>query len=170
MVLSNGTRCRQRALNGLIEPLCHVHARVKKGTTKCSPRHGFYSQDSNLEHFEYLRRVRPEDWVQGGGLAPAKEGALQIREREMDLHPPDSKEADTDVAIAALLHKMEILDALIFRAEEHGLDITVLLSLYLQATSKLGRLVLERHEVAANEHGDLLALLERANEQLDGTA
>ncbi len=111
---SDGKPCTQRSINGLDEPLCATHAHPKKGGRR--PKHGFYSE-TNLDQLEYLRRVRPEDWVQGGGLAPAEERTLQIREREMDLHPPDPALADIDVAIAALLHKMEILDALIFRAK-----------------------------------------------------
>jgi|GEM_PF-2500725 len=164
-VRSDGRPCTQRSINGLDEPLCATHAHPKKGGRR--PKHGFYSE-SNLDQLEYLRRVRVEDWVQGGGLAPAEERSLQIREREMDLHPPDPALADIDVAIAALLHKMEILDALIFRAKEHELDITVLLALYLRATTRLGHLIVEREAMASSEHGDLLALLQRANEQLDG--
>jgi hypothetical protein len=100
-------------------------------------------------------------------MRPTEENPLGIREREMDLHPVDPAQADVDVAIAGLLHKMEILDALIFRAKEHGLDITTLISLYLKATGRLGRLLMERHEMEIDRDDDLLLLLEMANAQLD---
>jgi hypothetical protein len=161
---ATGQPCTQPAINGLDVPLCASHSRPHKAGRR--PKHGYYAS-TNLDQLEYLHRVRPEDWVQNGGLAPARGSALQIRERDRDLHPPDPGQADIDLAIAALLHKMEILDALIFRAKEHELDITLLLSLYLAATSRLGRMVIERDDRAAGEHSDLLALLERANEELE---
>lgn len=165
-VRADGKRCRQKAINGLEEPLCPVHVSEQKGNTSGSPRHGFYSQ-GEASGFEYLRRVRPDDFVRSGGLVSAKEKPLEIREREMDLHPLEPERTDIDVAIAALVHKMEILDALIFRAKEHCLDITTLLSLYLAATTRLGNLIIGRHEMSSNESDDLLRLLQRANEMLD---
>ena len=77
-------------------------------------------------------------------------------------------ESDANVAIAGLLHKMGILDALIFRAEEHGLDVTTLLDVYLQSALRLGRLIVEHDKASRYEDGDLLRLLEQANEQLGG--
>ena len=166
---ADGERCRRKAINGLEEPLCPVHASEQKDNTSGNPRHGFYSQ-GEVPAFEYLRRVRPDDFVRGGGLVSTKEKSLDIREREMDLHPLEPERTDIDVAIAALVHKMEILDALIFQAKEHGLDITTLLSLYLIATTRLGNLIVERHEMSSNEGDDLMRLLEWANEMLDSGA
>jgi len=165
-VLANGRRCRQKALNGLDKPLCSRHTPGRKPHAHGYVRHGFYDkgQDPRLE---YLRRVRPEDYIQAGGLALTKGTPISIRERELDLHPPQPEQMDVNVAIAALVHKMEILDALIFRAREHGLDIANLLSLYLVSTARLGTLIRERHAMSSNENDDLMALLQRANEQLD---
>ena len=165
-VRADGKRCRQKAINGLEVPLCPVHAFEHKGNTGGSPRHGFYSK-GEPSGFEYLRRVRPDDFVRGGGLASIEGAPLEIREREMDVYPLEPERTDIDVAIAALVHKMEILDALIFRAEEHGLDIVTLLGLYLAATTRLGHLIRERHEMSNREGDDLLGLLERANELLE---
>ena len=161
---ADGRPCTQRALNGSEPPLCTAHAQPQRKGRR--PKHGYYAEGS-LEQLEYLLRVRPEDWVQGGGVGAARGQSLPIRERERDLHPTDDEEADLSLAIAALLHKMEILDALIFRAKEHDLDLTVLLSLYLAATDKLARRVIEREDRAAGQHGDLMALLEQANEELE---
>jgi len=163
----DGSPCRHKAINGLREQVCSVHAGLTSHRSQARYRHGFYAQD-DLEHFEYLRRVRPKAFVRQGGLATGKVRPLDIRDRDMDLHPVDPPMADADVAIAGLLHKMEILDALIFRAREHGLDITTLLGLYLRACGRLGRLIVERHEMSCQENDDLLGLLERANAQLDG--
>jgi hypothetical protein len=130
-------------------------------------RHGYYAR-GNLDHFEYLRRESPETVVRQGGLGIGRRNPPGIRHRDRDLHPVDPAMADVDLAIAGLLHKMEILDALIFRAGEHGLDITTLLALYLRGCSRLGRLIVERDELSGNENHDLLALLERANAELEG--
>ena len=166
---SDGTPCRHKAINGSPEQLCSVHAGLTRQRRQARYRHGFYAQESG-DHFEYLRRVSPEAFVRQGGLTPEEARPLGIRDRDRDLHPVDPALADIDVAIAGLLHKMEILDALIFRAREHGLDITTLLALYLGACGKLGRLIIERDELAGQENHDLLALLERANAELEGWA
>lgn len=134
---------------------------AKKSRHRTVPRSGRASP-------EYLRRVQPEEYVERGGLALLEERPLGIRDRERDLHPPDPEEADVDLAIAALLHKMEILDALIFHAREHGLEITTLIGLYLRACSQLGGLIGDRHALESQENGDLMRLLERANAQLEG--
>ena len=165
-VRADGERCRQKAVNGLEELLCPVHVSEHKGNTSGNPRHGFYSQ-GEVSGFECLRRVGPDDFVRGGGLVSAREKPLEIREREMDLHSLEPERTDIGVAIAALVHKMEILDALIFRAKEHSLDITTLLSLCLAATTRLGNLIWERHAMSSNEGDDLMRLLQRANEMLD---
>jgi hypothetical protein len=162
---ADGQRCRRKALNGLDAPLCGGHAPGHRRGSQGRLQHGYYAKDKSP--LEYLRRVRPEDYVRGGGLALTEENPIGIREREMDLHPPQPEQADLDLAIAELLHKMEILDALIFRAKEHDLDIVRLLELYLPATTRLGKLIGERHALASNETDDLMALLQRANELLD---
>jgi hypothetical protein len=166
---SDGSPCRHKAINGLPEQLCSVHAGLTGKRRQARYRHGFYAQE-DAEQLEYLRRVRPEAFVRQGGLALEEGQPLGIRDRDRDLHPVDPAMADLDVAIAGLLHKMEILDALIFRAKEHGLEIMTLLALYLGASSKLGRLIVERDQLSNEENHDLLALLERANAELDGLA
>ena len=165
-VRADGRRCRRRALNGLEEPLCADHGPGRRPHAPGYIRHGFYDkgQDPRLE---YLRRVRPEDYIRAGGLALTKGTPIGIRERKPDLHPPQPDQVDGNVAIAALVYKMEILDALIFRAREHGLDIVNLLSLYLVATTRLATLIRKRHAMSSSENDDLMALLQRANEQLD---
>jgi hypothetical protein len=165
-VLADGSRCGHRAMNGQEEALCSVHAKVNNPGTRGRPRHGFYSRGAP-DGFEYLRRVRPEDFVRQGGMAPEEKPFLGVREREMELHPPDAAEVDANVAIAGLVHKMEIVDALIFRAKEHDLDIVNLLAIYLSASSRLGRLVRERYEMSSRENDDLLLLLERVHAELE---
>ncbi len=162
----DGSPCRHKAVNGQPEQLCSIHARLMDRGAKGRLRHGYYARGS-LEHFDYLRRVRPAAFVRRGGLAAGQRPPLNIRERDIDLHPLDPSLADINVTIAGLLQKMEILDALIFRAKEDGLDILTLLGLYLHASSRLGRLIVQRHEMSSQENDDLLALLERANAQLD---
>jgi len=164
----DGRPCRQMAVNGRKEQLCtyHAGARLPRASSRRNLQHGYYAQDDGGK-LEYLRRMRPTQIVRGGGLAAGPGSPAGIREREMDLHPLDPDESDGNVAIAGLLHKMEMLDALIFRAEEHGLDITTLLDLYLQAASRLGRLIVERERASRYEVGDLLRLLEKANAQLE---
>jgi hypothetical protein len=166
-IRADGQRCRQKAVNGLEEPLCPVHASKPKGNPTGNPQHGFYSR-GDVPGLEYLRRVAPDDFVRSGGLAVAKGEPLGIREREMELHPLEPERTDIDVAIAALVHKMEILDALIFRSKEHGLDLVTLLSLYLTATTRLGNLIRQRQAMSSNESEDLMRLLEEANEMLEG--
>jgi hypothetical protein len=165
-IRADGRRCRGKAMNDLAAPLCSFHAPDQGCVTRGVLKHGFYAQQ-NLAHLEYLRRIRPESYVEGGGLALGEGRPVGIRQRRADLHPPQPEPATTGAAIAALLHKMEILDALIFRAEEHGLEVTKLLALYLQAISRLAGLVRDRDEMAGQEDGDLLCLLERANALLE---
>ena len=163
----DGQRCRQLAVAGSPDQLCayHAGARLPREESKRNLQHGFHARDDG-GRLEYLRRVSPADFVRGRGLA-LQEGPLGVREREIDLHPVDPEQSDINVAIAGLLHKMEILDALIFRAREHDLEITALLALYLQATTRLGHLLRERYEMSNAAGDDLLLLLERANALLD---
>jgi hypothetical protein len=154
-------------VNGSKEQLCAYHAneRLPRSRSRRNLRHGFYTKDDRDE-LEYLRRVAPADFVRGRGLA-AQKNPLGVREREIDLHPVDPDQSDVNVAIAGVLHKMEILDALIFRAKEHGLDITTLLGLYLRGSSRLGQLLRDRYEMSREDSDDLLRLLERANAELE---
>jgi hypothetical protein len=164
----DGSPCRHKAINGLPEQVCSVHAKLMDRGAKGRLSHGFYARGS-LEHFDYLRRVRPENFVQDGGLALGRPCPQPIPEPEIDLHPLDPDLADINLTIAGLVRKMAILDALIFRAEEHGLDITLLLSLYLGACGRLGRLVVQRHEMSRSVR-DPMARLEGANARLDALA
>jgi hypothetical protein len=161
----DGLRCQRKALNGLDAPLCGARASGQRRGTQLRLQHGFYAKD--CIRLEYLRRVRPEDYIWGGGLALTEENPIGIREREMDLHPPGPEEVDINVAIADLMRKIEILDALIFRAREHDLDIVRLLDLYLPSTACLGRMIRERQALARDELDDLMALPERANALLE---
>jgi hypothetical protein len=163
----DGSPCRHKAINGLPEQLCSIHAQLMDRGAKGRLRHGYYAR-GNLDHFEYLRRVSPADFVQQGGLAAGLRRPLRIRRRDRDLQPLDPALADIDLSIAELLHKMEILDALIFRARQDGLDILKLLDLYLQAASRLARLIIRRDRISGQENDDLLALLEGANAELEG--
>jgi hypothetical protein len=167
----DGERCRQLAVSGSPQQLCAYHAtgRLPHHESRGNLQHGFYARDDQGK-LEYLRRVSPAEFIRGRGLALQQDGPLEVREREMDLHPLDPGQTDTNVAIAGLLHKMEILDALIFRAKEHGLEITTLLALYLQASTRLGHLLRQRQEESLADGGDLLRLLERANAELDREA
>ena len=166
----DGSRCRGLAVSGNPSQLCayHAGARPPSHRSKRNLQHGYHARDDQ-GHFEYLRRVSPADFVRGRGLA-LQQSPLEVREREIDLHPVDPEESDVNVAIAGLLHKMEILDALIFRAKEHDLEITTLLALYLQASTRLGHLIRDRYEMSSAQDDDLLRLLERANAELDKEA
>jgi hypothetical protein len=141
---ADGQRCRSRACNGRDVPLCSDHTPGRRANPGGPIRHGFLAQGRD-PRLEYLRRVRPEDYIRSGGLALAQQSPIGIRQREMDLHPLQPDQVDINVAIADLVHKMEILDALIFRAREYDLDIGYPLSLYLPATTRLGQLIAERH-------------------------
>jgi hypothetical protein len=163
----DGSRCRQLAISGSPDQLCayHAGASLPSDRSRRNLQHGFHARDDG-GRLEYLRRVSPAEFVRGRGLA-LQERPLGVREREIDLHPIDPEQSDANTAIAGLLHKMEILDALIFRAREHGLDITTLLALYLQASTRLGHLLRERYEMSSAAGDDLLRLLERANAELE---
>ncbi len=151
-MLADGTRCTKRAVNGSEAQLCRSHSGGKREGRKGAPRHGFYAGEGN-EGFEYLMRVSPEEYVRQGGVGVGAGNSLGIRERAVDLHPLDPGDAAMDVAIAGLTHKMEILDALIFRAKEQELDVVQLLSLYVGASTRLGRLVRDREELAKEGEG-----------------
>ena len=88
-----------------------------------------------------------------------------MREREIDLHPVDPEESDVNVAIAGLLQKMEILDALIFRAMEHDLEVITLLALS-------GRSYALLLDISGEDEveGDAQVRLQLANPRRDATA
>jgi hypothetical protein len=163
----DGSRCRQLAVNGSSERLCvyHTDQRLASEKSRRRLRHGYYAKDDKGK-LDYLRRLPPAEIVRSGGLG-TRDNALGVREREIDLHPVDPEQGDVNTAIAGLLHKMEILDALIFRAKEHDLDIVHLLAIYLQASTRFGHLLRERYEMSRGEDDDLLRLLERANAELE---
>ncbi len=120
-ILANGTRRTQTEMNGSDEQLCRSHTGTRNASRKGAPRHGFRAKEEN-EGFEYLRRVSPEEYVRQGGVGMGSGNSLGIRERSMDVHPLEPGDVGMDVAIAGLAHKMEILDALIFRARERELE------------------------------------------------
>jgi hypothetical protein len=163
----DGNRCRQKAVNGTTQQLCVYHAGqgLPRENSRTNLKHGYYARDDKGK-LDYLRRVPPAEFVRGRGLG-LQQDPLGVRQREIDLHPVDPEQGDVNTAIAGLLHKMEILDALIFRAKEHDLDIVHLLAIYLQASTRFGNLLRERYEMARAEDDDLLRLLERANAELE---
>ena len=92
---------------------------------------------------------------------------IEVRERQMDLHPPEPKEVDADTAIAGLVHKMEIIDKLIFEASERGLDVVRLLEIYTMASSRLAKMLRDRQALEA-EDSDLERLIDAALDYAEG--
>jgi hypothetical protein len=97
-------------MNGRAEALCIWHAEPeKRGVPANRVKHGFYAK-GETERLAWVGREAPADFVQLGGLITMPESDIDVREREMDLHPLAPREVDADVAIAGLVHKMEIID------------------------------------------------------------
>jgi hypothetical protein len=71
-IRSDGTRCRSNVVNGLDEPLCAFHSGRTRPRGGGRILHGFYSKVDN-DHFAYLFRVRPRDFVRQGGQLLEKE-------------------------------------------------------------------------------------------------
>ena len=65
-IRTDGGRCRANAVNGLDEPLCAFHAGLTRPSGGGRFVHGFYCRGRS-NHFEFLYRVRPRDFVLHGG-------------------------------------------------------------------------------------------------------
>ena len=159
--LPNGERCRNMAVNGRVEALCVWHAHPEsKGPPGNRVKHGFYVK-GETDRLDWVGREPPVDVVRLGGLEAMSESEIKVRKREMDLHPPAPKEVDADTAIAGLVHKMEIIDKLIFEASARGLDVVRLLELYTLASSRLARMLRDR-QALESEDSDLERLIDAA--------
>jgi len=74
----------------------------------------------------------------------AYEPDMQVCERETDLHPLVPRDVAAGTAIATLVHKMEFIDKLIFRASERDLDVARLLQPYTLSSSSLANELRDR--------------------------
>lgn len=165
--LPGGERCRNMAVNGRVEALCGWHANPEnRGPSGNGVKHGFYVK-GETDRLDWVGREPPVDVVRLGGLEAMPESDIKVREREMDLHPPEPKRVDADTAIAGLVHKMEIIDKLIFQASERGLDVVRLLELYTLASSRLARMLRDR-QALESEDSDLERLIDAALEYAEG--
>jgi hypothetical protein len=155
------------AVNGRAEALCVWHAQPEsKGPPGNSVKHGFYVK-GETDRLDWVGREAPSDVVQLGGLRAMPPASIEVRERQMDLHPPEPKEVDADTAIAGLVHKMEIIDKLIFQASERGLDVVRLLEIYTMASSRLAKMLRDRQALEA-EDSDLERLIDAALDYAEG--
>ena len=155
------------AVNGRAEALCVWHAHPEsKGPPGNCVKHGFYVK-GETDRLDWVGREAPSDVVQLGGLRAMPPANIEVRERQMDLHPPEPKEVDADTAIAGLVHKMEIIDKLIFEASERGLDVVRLLEIYTLASSRLAKMLRDRQALEA-EDSDLERLIDAALDYAEG--
>ena len=159
--LPTGERCRNQAVNGSVEQLCTWHLRPEsRGPGGNNAVHGFFAK-SDTKRLAGVTRKSPVEFIRQGGLDVKPKSEIQVREREMDLHPLLPGDVGADTAIAGLVHKMEIIDKLIFQARERGLDVVRLLELYTLSSSRLSKLLRDR-QALDSEETDLDQLIDAA--------
>ena len=159
--LPTGRRCRKQAVNGTVEQLCIWHLRPEsRGPAGNNAVHGFFAK-GNPKRLAGVTRMSPVEFIRQGGLEVKPKSDITVRERETDLHPPAPGDVGSDTAIAGLVHKMEIIDKLIFQASERGLDVVRLLDLYTLSSSRLSKLLRDR-QALHSEDTDLDQLIDAA--------
>jgi hypothetical protein len=149
------------AVNGSADLLCSWHADPEnRGSSGNNVKHGFHARGST-DRLAWVGRESPAEVVRLGGLEAMPGSDIKVRQRGIDLHPPAPEKVDADIAIAGLVHKMEIIDKLLFQASQRGLDVVRLLELYTLASSRLAKMLRHR-QALQSEDTDLEHLMEAA--------
>jgi hypothetical protein len=141
-----GRACAGVAVRGTDPPRCMVHKSSEAPRRRPRIKHGFYARQSRVK-----AGVDAGEFVRRGGLqAQAHNGC--------ERHPSDPRRVSTDTAIANLVDKMKVMDALIQKGEQGGPDLVRLLELYSVAASRLSRMVRDRHYIEGQQLDERLEL------------